>query len=571
MTEMGLYSALSVGQTALSAYQAGLEVTGQNIANVGTPGYTRIRAQLAALPGQNTRAGQIGYGVKVLAITRAISESLQSRLRNAGSDQQATLTERNTLDRIESIFDPLGDSNLGTLINEFFGSLNDLQNTSENGATRGIVVNTAQSLAQRIRGVRTELLNIREELNRDILTSVGRADELLTQIAHLNKEITATEAGSVGVAAGLRDQRDQLLGELSELFEITTKEQPNGAVNVYIGGTTLIQFGQSFGIKADYEPVPSGLPTVVVRVRINNGPVDIRSGRVHGYITSRDQHAQAQFDRLDQLARSLINEINRVHAGGRGLKGFTSISGLTRVADSTVALNTPDNGIEFLPQTGSFFINVTDAGGVTTSHQINVNLDGLNGDDTTLDSLVADINANVPGITATILPNGTLQLAAATGTNFTFADDTSGVLAALGINTFFTGTGSIDIDINPLVSGDPAYVAAAQTDFVGDGSNATAMVTVHDQALATLGGVSLNDFYNATMAELAVTSSSVRGANEAANVIFESLSAQRESISGVNLDEEAINLMTYQRAYEGAARFMRVVDEMLQTLLTLVR
>lgn len=568
---MGLYSALSVGRTALSAYQAGLQVAGQNIANVGTPGYTRIRAQLAALPGEATRAGQMGYGVKVLAIRRAISESLQARLRNAGSDQQATLAERNTLDRVESIFDPLGDSNLGTLINEFFSSLNDLQNTSENSATRGIVVNTAIALTQRIRGVRTELLNIREELNNDILTSVGRADELLTQIAHLNKEITAAEAGSTGPAAALRDQRDQLLGELAEMFEITTKEQPNGAVNVYIGGTAIIQFGQSFGLKADYEPVPSGLPTVVVRVRINNGPVDIRSGRIHGFINSRDSHVQSQFDRLDTLARSIIGEINRVHAGGQGLLDFSTLTGLSRITDSTVALNTPDNGIEFLPQTGSFYINVKDASGVVTKFQINVNLDGLNGDDTTLDSLVADINANVPGVTATILPNGTLQLSAAAGSTFTFSDDTSGVLAALGLNTFFTGSGSIDIDINPLVSGNPSYIAAAQTYFVGDGSNATAMVNVHDQALTALGGVSLNDYYNATMANLAVTSSSVRGANEAADIIFESLSAQRESISGVNLDEEAINLMTYQRAYEGAARYMRVVDEMLQVLLTLVR
>ena len=114
-------------------------------------------------------------------------------------------------------------------------------------------------------------------------------------------------------------------------------------------------------------------------------------------------------------------------------------------------------------------------------------------------------------------------------------------------------------------------MAAGQSDFAGDGSNATALSGVQDLAVATLGGVSLNEYYNASMANVAVSSSAANSADEAARIIFDSLTVQRESISGVNLDEEAVAMITFQRAYEGAARYMRVVDEMMQTLLTLVR
>lgn len=575
---MGLTSALGIGQSALAAYQAALRVAGQNIANVGTPGYTRTSAQLAAVAGATIRAGQMGSGVRVLAINRAISESLQTRLRTAMSDRSSATSERGVLSRLEGILDPLGDSNLGSLLSEFFSSVSDLQSNPDSTATRGIVVNTAQRLAQRIQSIRTDLLNQRIDVNKDIQTAVESADLLATQIADLNIQITIAEAGGTGPASALRDQRDQLLGQLSEYFNITTREQPGGAVNVYIGNESLIQFGQSFGLTSEViSDETTGLPTVRVKLKLNNGVISTSSGMVEGLITARDAHNQAQFDRLDQLAGALIGEFNKIHAGGQGLAAFTSITGTNGVLDSTVALNTPDNGLSYLPQSGSFFINVRDAntGEVISTRQINIDLDGI-GADTSLDSLAADINANVPNVTATVLANGKLQLSSADGYSFTFLDDTSGALASLGLNTFFSGTGAIDIGVNPLISGNVNYLAAGRpvdnpAFFTGDNANAIRLAALQDQAVASLGGVSLNEFYNSSMAQLAVSSSAADGAEKASGVIFDSLTAQRESISGVNMDEEAVNLIQFQRAYEGAAKYMQVVDEMLQTLLGLLR
>src|SRR6185295_6781225 len=112
-SDMGLSAALGIGQTALAAYQAALQVVGQNIANAATPGYTRTSADLIAVPGVGLRGGQLGNGVFLSGVRRNISESLQARLRFASSDVQSADAQRSGLDRIEGIFDPLGDSNLG--------------------------------------------------------------------------------------------------------------------------------------------------------------------------------------------------------------------------------------------------------------------------------------------------------------------------------------------------------------------------------------------------------------------------------------------------------------------------
>ena len=567
---MGLTSALSIGRSALAAYQAALQIVGNNIANVGTSGYTRTSADLSGIAGVNTGFGQIGEGVRLTGVSRAVSEAVNARLRSANSDKLSASTQQSNLDRIEGIIDPLGDVNLGSLIGEFFTALNNLQNNPQNSATRGIVVNTATALTQRIREVRSDLLAVRDDANTSIEQATQRADDIATKIADLNTQITTAESGNGGPASALRDQRDQLLSQLSEIFAINVREQPSGAVNVYIGNEALIQFGQSFGLTTTTEINSDGLTVTTPTFAHNGGPVPATSGEVAGLIKIRDQDVGTQMSRLDSLASALISEVNKIHAGGKGLTGFSNLTGVSAVIDPTVSLSSTDNGITFPLQTGSFFIDVKDSSGSVVRTQINIDLDGI-GADSTLNSVAADINANVANVTATVLADGRLQLSSTGGCTLTFANDTSGFLGAMGLNTFFTGKDSMDIAVNPLISGNFNLVAAATSDQAGDGTNATALASLQDQAVAMLGGVSLNDYYTTTVADLAVSASGAKSAADAGGVIFDSLTAQRESISGVNLDEETVALISYQRAFEGTARFMTVVDDMLQTLMTLVR
>ncbi len=568
---MSLTSALGVGQSALAAYQAALQLVGQNISNSATPGYTRLTADLSSVPGATSRVGQLGNGVNITSIRRNANDALEARLRTALSDQQSAAAERNGLARVENVFDPLGDNNLGTLVSDFFKSWGELQNNPQNIATRGIVINNGRSIAERLQSVRGDLAGIRDELNSQITTATEQADEIASQIADLNIQITVAESGTSGPASALRDQRNQLLSKLSESFGITTREQPSGAVNVYVGNEALVQFGESFGLQAVNEQDASGRLVAVIRLKEGGGVIKPTTGQIEGLITARDSHIGGQQDRLDTLAGALIYEVNKIHSNGKGLQGFTSLTGTTAVLDPSLELSNADNGVAFVPKNGSFFIDVKDnASNTVTRHQINVDLDGI-GSDTTLNSLIADINANVPGVTASVLADGRLKLSATSSTTYSFADDTSGALASLGINTFFTGTDSADIAVNDVLVSSPTLLAAAKSDLPGDGSNATDLVGLQSRVVANLGGVSLSDYYTTSISDLAVRASSAQSALDAGGIIFDSLTAQRESISGVNLDEEAVSLINFQRGFEGAARYMNVIDQMLQTLLSLVR
>ena len=568
---MGLTSALGVGRSALAAYQAALQLVGNNIANASTPGYTRLTPDLTSIPGTNTSAGQIGGGVTLASIRRNINEALEARLRTATSNKESASIQQDSLARIEDINNALGDNNLSTLLGGFFKSWGQLQNDPQNIATRGIVISSGQALAQRIQEIRGDLTGTRNELNDQVKTATDQADKIATKIADLNTQISVAESASGGPASSLRDQRDQLLSQLSQLFSISVREQPSGSVNVYVGNEALVQAGQSFGLKVTSELNANGQSVNVVRLKDGGGQVSTSGGQVAGLIASRDQHVGDQLARLDALAGAIINEVNKIHSSGKGLQGYTALTGLSSVLDPAAALNSAAGGLTFPPKTGSFFIDVKDSSsGAVTRHQINIDLDGL-GADSTLNSVVADINANVPGVTASVLANGKLQLTAAGGTTFSFSDDTSGALASLGVNTFFTGTDSSNISVDSTIAATPTLLAAGQSDLPGDGANATAMQNLQNQVVASLGGVSITDYYTTTTSKLAVESSSAKSTSDATGIVFDSLTSQRESISGVNMDEETVAMITLQRGYEGAARYTTVVDQMLQTLLGLVQ
>jgi flagellar hook-associated protein 1 FlgK len=211
------------------------------------------------------------------------------------------------------------------------------------------------------------------------------------------------------------------------------------------------------------------------------------------------------------------------------------------------------------------------------AYQIEVDLDGT-ADDTTLESLVADINATVEGVTAGIAAGNRLQIEADSGFSFTFGhdgerfrEDTSKVLAALGINTFFDGLSAADIQVNELLTAFPSLLAAATVNLDGDGSNAGRLAGVGQAVSEQLGGSSVTEYYARMANAVAVAGGSALDDVEADGAVLSALQLQKESISGVNLDEEALQLLKFERAYQGAARYVTTVDRLLMELIALVR
>ncbi len=576
---MGLInSALNIGRSAVTSYQSALSVVGNYIANAANPDYTRQRAVLqpvlgAALP-QGVRPGG---GVALTSLERIVNEALEDRLRLALGDSESERVQSTALSQIETAFNELSDNDLSSLMGTLFNSFQDIQNNPTDIGLRSVTVGQAAALADAIRARRQGLENLIDEANVQIGAATVRANELAEQIADLNVKIVEAESGDQ-IAGALRDSRDAMLRELGEIIQITVRSQDSGTVSVFVGNETLVQFGRSRGL-TNQTVVDGDFERVQVRFADDSGQADIRGGQIAGLIEARDTHIVGVIGGLDRVAAGLIEAVNEVHSNGQGLEGFAILTGTNAVNDPDVALNDAAAGLAVAPQTGSFFISVSEkSGGQTMSYRIDIDLDGQNNDDTTLNTLAAQINGAVVNVTATVGVDNKLTLTAQPGFEFTFGhdgaggrDDTSNVLSALGVNTLFQGTDARDIAVTDLLASRPELLAGSSANIAGDGANAGRLAEAANVGLAQLNGDGVLDFYNRTLGELGVQSAAAAARFESADASLTALQQQRASISGVNLDEEAIELLRYERAFQGAARFTSVVDRLIAELLAIVR
>ena len=456
-------------------------------------------------------------------------------------------------------------------------SFQDIQNNPTDVGLRGVTISQAAALANVLQNRRSALGGLIDEMNQQIEAATSRADELSGQIANLNVQIVEAEAGGQ-MAGALRDSRDALLRELGEIIEITVRTQETGTISVFVGNETLVQFGNSRGLTTR-TVVDGEFVRQEVHFGDNSGQAEIRGGQLAGFMAARDTHIVGVIEDLDQLAAGLIAALNEVHTNGQGLEGYTALTGTLAVGDADVALNDPAAGVNLVPQTGSFFISITDASsGQTDSFRVDVDLDGLNGDDTTLNSLAALIDGTVANVTAAVSVENKLTLTAAPGYEITFGhdgaasrDDTSNVLAALGINTLFQGNDARDIAVNDIIAARPELLGAAGVMIKGDGDNAGLLAATGGNPVVQLQNLSLFDFYNRTVGDLGVTTASADAQRESADAALSALQQQRASVSGVNLDEEAVQLLRYERAFQGAARFTSIVDRLISELLAIAR
>ena len=569
MTTVAVMGAsFQIGRSALAAYQAAIAAAGQNIANVGNPDYARQTARLAAMHGGLTPAGvSPGTGVEVSALRRHVDEALEARLRWTLSQQRGAATRYEQLSQVESLYNELSGQDLSTRLTELFGRFASLQTNPADGAARDTVLGAAQTLVRELQRQRSGVRAQIDSLNAEVQTHVEQANAIVGQIASLNGQIVAAAARGSGGDSGLRDRRDGLLRSLAELVDITTRPQDNGVVNVYVGSEPIVEYSRSRGL-AVQRSIRDGVERTDVRFADNGGRVPLTDGRLAALVQVRDGDLVSQLGKLDQLARALIYEVNRAHSSGCGLVGYTAITGTYAASDRDAALNSPAAGLAFPVQNGTFRVVLRDANGVqTTTRLIEVDLDGL-GADTSLSTLAQSLNA-IEGLTAGVTVDGRLQVRADAGLELTFHDDSSGALAALGVGTFFDGVDAATIEVNPVVLADRRLIATSRSGAPGDGSNAGLLANAGSTASALLGGHGVQDFHDAVNHALAVQIAALQDQADAADAIHASLYAQREAVSGVSLDEEAVNLTMFERAFQGASRYLSVVQNLSQELLTI--
>lgn len=568
---MSLGGALSIGRSALLANQAAIEVAGNNLANVATKGYHRTAAIMDPVRSQEVQRGIfIGRGVQISQIVRYVDEALEGRLRNSVSDQSGSLALRDMLSQVEAIQNELSDNDLSSRLSDFFNAWSELANRPLDNSLRSLVVQQGATVAGYLRDMRATLGDLRQQTDQQIDQAARGADDILTRLAEVNQQVVLQERGEKG-AHGLRDQRDALLAELAEYFDLSTVEQPNGGIDVYVGSLPILLNSRSRGLEIKRETVDGQLQ-IGLRISADGSELRPDSGRLGVLIDTRESVVNDAIAKLDDFTARLIYEVNKVHSQGQGTRGFDALTSLNRSIDPAATLDSEAAGLGFDVTHGSFIVHVTQKStGQRTSTTIDIDLDGIDpANDTTLDSLAARLDT-VTNLNASVTPDGRLSISA-DGSDFeiTFSDDRSGALAALGVNTFFVGRDSRDIDVASTVSDNLNLLAAGRGHLSGDNSNALAMAALREQPIDALNGLTLAEKWNRHVEDIGTRLAQANSQYDADTIVRDNLEASRQAFSGVNSDEEAINLLVFQRAYQGSARFLSVVDEMVQTLLGLI-
>jgi flagellar hook-associated protein 1 FlgK len=568
---MSLFGAIQMGGNTLRAMQIGLQVVGNNIANANTPGYVRQEAVYTPAPVQKIGHLILGLGVEVDSIVQKLDRFVQERLVGARGDRAAAEAQEQAYRDLEVLLNELSaEVDLSSGLTGFFNAIHEVEQDPGNVATRNLAVGEGVDLATMIGSLNSRVIGVQNQLNERVTAIADEINDLSETIRLLNIQIASTEGGdgSNSQAGGLRVRRQDAVDALSKLVGIRVEEQPSGGLAVSIGGEFLIFEGQRREVAVN-SSVDNGLELGIIEFVDTQSELNTASGEITGLYAARDEIVGGFLDGLDNLAATLAFEFNKVYSQGQGLVGFTTLTSVEAVIDADAALDAA--GLAFTPVNGSFDVLIhSKEDNLTKTHTIRVDLNGLD-DDTTLNDLADALDA-LEGLSATVTSSGRLQLSSeSTDIEFGFANDTSTLLASLGVNTFFTGSSAGDIGINDELKGiENASKFAASLSGIGeDSENAVRLAGFLDQPLESAGNATLIDLYNQLINEVTQGSAVAQSVAEGFRVFEGTLEGQQQAVSGVSLDEEAIKMITLQRIYQASARYIQTISELLDMLVQL--
>lgn len=344
---------LEIGRTALQSQQKALDVTGHNIANANTDGYTRQRAVMAtttpfAYPSFNRLygAGQLGTGVEVQEVKRLRDDFIDSQVRKESSVSGEWKNRKNTLDKLEVIINEPSDSGLRTVLDQFWESLQTLSTRPEDGAVRATVRQRGMAVADTFNHMDQQLGDLQEDLDKSIQVKVDEINNIATQIAGLNDQIVKVEITG-DHANDLRDKRDLLVDQLSKIVNVNTKEDENGSLTVAIGGRALVSGKMNDQLAANSTP-----PAFSTVTWADGSPISITSGELQGLIYSRDTIVADQRTQLNTLATQFINSFNAQHQAGYGLDGNNGYNFFAGTDAASIAVDTDIDDLDHIAAAG---------------------------------------------------------------------------------------------------------------------------------------------------------------------------------------------------------------------------
>jgi flagellar hook-associated protein 1 FlgK len=317
------FGSLETGMRALRAQQLALQVTGQNIANADTPGYSRqspvIQSSIPYSYPSSTRnagAGQIGTGVEVTRIMRMRDQFIDAQIQNENSSKGRWESRQSNLEHLEVILNEPSDSGISARMKQFWESLNELSTRSEDSSVRSSVIEDAIVFSETIRHTHQQLADLKADLDNEVSLIVKQVNTLAAQIADLNEIITKVK-GNDQEPNDLLDQRELLVGNLSELVNINVCTDSFDRYNISVGGTLLVAGNTTAMLKVKKNMDNEGFYDVVWEK--NDVPANITNGKLDGLLEMRDTEINYYINTLNTYTGTMISRFNAIHREGFGL------------------------------------------------------------------------------------------------------------------------------------------------------------------------------------------------------------------------------------------------------------
>lgn len=556
---------LNIGLSGLNAAQAGLITTSHNISNAGTAGYTRQRTVQEAQQPYFSGGGFMGTGVAITTTTRQADQFVNKQLLNA----QTTSSELDTYQtQISQLDDLLADpeAGLSPALQGFFKAVQDLAANPTSAAARQSTISAGESLSSRFQLLDGRMNEIRGDINSQITGNVTSINAYAKNIADINGRIQIAEAAGPGQPANdLRDQRDQLISELNQMVKVNTVDQADGSVSVFIGnGQSLVIGNDPYKLAAMPDPTDPQRLTVG-QVLASGGNVVLpesmfTGGKLGGLLSFRSDTLDSAQTSLGQIALDLAGAFNDQHRLGQTSSGtaggdFFSFAGtptaLTAASQIRVAITDTRDvaagspiataaGTSATPNTGTGRV---DAGAVNGPPPWNAALTNS-----------VSINFTSP-------------------TQFDVIDNTAGSTLASGLAYSPTTGTSVSyngwtINLSGVPASGDSFSVSANTG-KNDNRNALKLAGLQTANISLGNSANLQSAYASMVSDVGSKSSEIQITARAATTLVEQTTATQQGISGVNLDEEAANLLRYQQLYQASSKVIQIAGKIFDEILAL--
>lgn len=543
-------SIINSAMSGLSAAQAALSTTSNNITNYTVAGYSRQTILLSQANSTLQGSSYYGNGASITGVQREYDEFITAQLRGSSATYSAANTQYSQISNIDDLLST-STTSLSTSIQDFFTNLQNVVSNADDPSARQSMLSYAQGLVNQFQTTSQYLTNMQSSVNTDIASNVDQINTYTSQIADLNKQIAKLSTADGAQPNDLLDQRDQLVNNLNDIVGVSVSKQ-DGNYIVSMGSLTLVNGNKATSLVA----MPSSSDpsrTTVGYVDNSAGNVEIAeksitTGSLGGLLAFRSQDLDTAQNQLGQLAAAFTTSFNEVHKQGYDSNGDQGTD-FFNIGSPSVVSNSKNSS------TTTVTAAWTDTSTLKASNYT-VSYDGTNWN-------VTRASDNV-------------KIAATAGT------DASGnaTLSFDGLQLTVSGTPNAKDSflvkpVQNVISGmsvaitDESQIAAAgATGGESDNRNAQKLLDLQDANLVN-GNATLSQAYASIVSSVGNKTSTLETASTTQKNVVDQLTDRQQSVSGVNLDEEYANLTKYQQYYMANAQVLQTASTIFDALLNI--